>query len=122
MDSVGGLADKPEGRRLYRDYLGLLAEEDREQKRHGFEQKCRGWVKESKDFRKAVLADMKSDVGRRVTESEAAEMREPRCERAGADLLKRLDRSEAELASDAKGAPWKVAMARLLRGGRRPHA
>jgi len=100
---------------FYRDYLGWLAEEDNEQKRLGFERMCHGWVKGTKDFRKAVLADMKSDVERLVTESEAAQMREPRWERAVADLLKRLDRTEAELASGPKGAPWKVAMARLLR-------
>ncbi|NBB80650.1 MAG: transposase [Verrucomicrobia bacterium] len=115
LNSAGGLADTPKGRRLYGDYLGWLAEEDKEQKRLGFERMCRGWVKGTRDFRKAVLADLKSDAGRRVTEAEAAEMREPRWERAVSNLLERLDRSEEELAQSPKGAPWKVAMARLLR-------
>jgi REP element-mobilizing transposase RayT len=115
LGSAGGLRDKPAGRRLYRDYLGWLAEEDKEQKRLGFERMCRGWVKGTKDFRRAVLADMNSGSGPRVTEAEAAEMREPRWEGAVLDLLKRLDRSEEDLASSPKGAPWKVAMARLLR-------
>jgi len=44
---------------------------------------CRGWVKGTKDFRKAVLADLKSDAGQRVTEAEAAEMRQRKVEAGG---------------------------------------
>ncbi len=50
-----------------------------------------------------------------VTEAEAAEMREPRWERATVELLKLLGRSEGDLSNAAKGADWKVALARLLR-------
>jgi len=42
-------------------------------------------------------------------------MREPRWERAVADMLRLLGRGDEELANSPKGAPWKVAMARLLR-------
>ena len=118
LSSAGGLADARTGRRLYRDYLAWLSEEDAEKKRMGFEKMCRGWVKGTKDFRKAVLADLKDETARRVTESEAAEIREPRWERAVVDLLRLLGRGEEELANSPKGAPcapWKVAMARLLR-------
>ncbi len=115
LGSAGGLKDSPAGRRLYRDYLSWLCEEDAEQKRMGFEKMCRGWIKGTKDFRKAVLDDLKNETAQRVTEAEAAEMREPRWERATVDLLARLGRSEADLTAAPKGALWKVAAARLLR-------
>lgn len=115
LDAAGGLNDTRRGRELYRDYLAWLSEDDGERKRLGFEQMCRGWIKGSKDFRKAVLEDLKDPVSRMVTEAEAAEMREPRWERATVALLKLLGRSETDLVNAAKGADWKVALARLLR-------
>jgi len=115
LSSAGGLKDTPAGRRLYRDYLSWLSEEDSEKKRMGFEKMCRGWIKGTKDFRKGVLDDLKDGTSQRVCESEAAEMREPRWERAVTGLLAQIGRSESDLALSPKGAPWKVAVARLLR-------
>jgi REP element-mobilizing transposase RayT len=115
LGAAGGLKDNRRGRSFYRDYLAWLSEEAGERKRLGFENMCRGWIKGSKDFRKAVLDDLKDETSRIVTEAEAAEMREPRWERATVELLKLLDRSESDLVNAAKGADWKVALARLLR-------
>jgi len=81
----------------------------------GFEKMCRGWIKGGKEFREAVLADLKDQVSVRVSEAEAAEIREPRWRRATADLLSFMGKTEADLRSSAKSAAWKVAMARLLR-------
>jgi len=113
--SAGGLKDTRAGRRLYRDYLSWLSQEDSEKKRIGFETMCSGWAKGTDDFRKSVLEDLKDDQLSRVVEAEASEMREPRWERAVVDMLSRLGRKEAELASSPKGVIWKVAVARLLR-------
>lgn len=115
LSAPGGLADTPAGRRLYRDYLAWLDEDETEKKRLGFESLCRGWAKGTKDFRKEVLKELKEGAGRRVTEAEAKELREVRWEKVVEDLLSRLGRSERELSLSAKGAPWKVAMARMLR-------
>jgi len=115
LDVAGGLKDTRVGRRLYRDYLAWLSEDDIERKRLGFETMCRGWIKGTKDFRKAVLDDLKDETVRIVTEAEAAEMREPRWERATLQLLERIDRNEADLINSPKGIDWKVALARLLR-------
>ena len=115
LDAAGGLKDNRRGRGLYRDYLVWLSEEDSERKRLGFEKMCRGWIKGSTDFRKAVLDDLRDTTSRMVTEAEAAEMREPRWERATVQLLEILGRSESDLVNTAKGADWKVALARLLR-------
>lgn len=115
LEAAGSLKDTRAGRKLYRDYLENLSEEDAEKKRLGFERMSRGWIKGTKEFRKAVLDDLKDEVSVRVSEAEAAEMREPRWERATANLLALLELSDAQLRSDRKGAPWKVAVARLLR-------
>jgi hypothetical protein len=77
LESSGGLKDTRRGRQLYRDYLAWLSEEDTETKRMGFEKMCHGWIKGTKEFRKAVLEDLKDETIARVSESEAAEMREP---------------------------------------------
>jgi REP element-mobilizing transposase RayT len=115
LEAAGSLKDTRAGRKLYRDYLENLSEEDAEKKRLGFERMSRGWIKGTKEFRKTVLDDLKDEVSVRVSEAEAAEMREPRWERATANLLALLEVSDAQLRSDRKGAPWKVAVARLLR-------
>jgi len=52
LDAAGNLKECPKGRRLYRDYLGWLSEDDAERKRLGFERMTRGWAKGSKDFKK----------------------------------------------------------------------
>ena len=62
-----------------------------------------------------MLEDLQDDVACRVSESEAAEMRESRWERATVDLLSRLNRSDSELDDSPKGVVWKVAIARMLR-------
>lgn len=115
LGAAGGLKDTRDGRRLYRDYLEWLSEEEAEKKRLGFEKMCRGWMKGTKEFRKAVLDDLKDATSVRVSEAEAAGLREPRWERATAELLALLGKTDADLCSGAKGSPWKVAMARLLR-------
>ena len=71
-----GLADKPKGRRLYRDYLQWLSADDAEQKRLGFEKMTRGWAKGSKEFKKVVLEGIKDKKLLGVKEQEAAELRE----------------------------------------------
>lgn len=115
LEAAGGLKDTRSGRRFYRDYLAWLSEDDRERKRLGFESMCRGWIKGTKDFRKAVLDDLKDETTRLVTEAEAAEMREPRWERATSKLMESIGRNEADLIHSPKGIDWKVAMARFLR-------
>ena len=115
LAAAGGLRDTRPGRQSYLDYLEWLSEDDVEKKRLGFEKMCQGWIKGGEKFREAVLEDLKDEVSVRVSEAEAAEIREPRWRRATADLLTLLGKTEADLRSSAKSAAWKVAMARLLR-------
>lgn len=115
LEAAGGLEDTRTGRRLYRDYLAWLSEDEVERKRMGFETMCRGWIKGTRAFRKAVLEDLKDEPTRIVTEAEAAELREPRWDRAVVELMSSLGRNEEDLLHSPKGADWKVALARVMR-------
>ena len=115
MEAAGGLADKPKGRELYREYLNQLNSDDSAQKHLGFDQMCRGWAKGTKDFKKAILDDPKVGIDQKVVEAEASEIREARWERGLSMILMALGRSEEDLVTSRKGAGWKVATARLLR-------
>ncbi len=115
LEAAAGLADKPKGRKLYRDYLGWLSAEDSEQRKMGFEKMSRGWAKGSKAFKKAVIEDLGDERVQQVVEAEASEMREPRWEKGLAEALTRLQKGEKDLVAERKGADWKVALARHLR-------
>ncbi len=115
LNSAGGLADKPKGRMLYRDYLGWLSESEPERRKLRFDDMCRGWAQGKKEFKRAVLEDHIDLANRRIVEAEAKEMGEPRWERGLKQGLACLGRSEADLLNGRRGAPWKVALARHLR-------
>ena len=115
LEAAGGLADKPKGRALYRDYLEWLSADDPERKRLGFEKMSRGWAKGCNAFKKAVLRDLEAGDQRSIVEAEASEMREPRWENGLKQALRLLGKGESDLLSGRKGADWKVALARHLR-------
>ena len=115
LESTGSLADSPKGRRLYRDYLEWLSEEEPERKRLGFENMSRGWAKGTKEFKKAVSEDLNDEDLQKVVEAEASEMREPRWERVLEELLEYLGKSRSELEGARKCEDWKVCIARRLR-------
>lgn len=115
LEEAGGLPDTPSGRRSYRDYLSWLAEDDATQKRLGFEKMCKGWAKGDKEFRKAVMDDLKNGSSKRVVEHEARELREPHWERRIEQALLALGKTEEDLLVSRKSENWKVALARHMR-------
>jgi REP element-mobilizing transposase RayT len=117
LEAAGGLKDTRAGRKLYRDYLSWLSEEEGERKRMGFDKMTRGWANGTKEFKDSVLEDFKDSVVQTVVESEASEMREPRWEQGVRRGLKYLGKKEADLKLGPKAALWKVALARSLREG-----
>lgn len=114
LESAGNLADTPKGRKSYRDYLEWLAEEEPERERMGFERMSWGWAKGSKEFKKAVVEDLRDETIGKVVEAEAKEIREPRWERTVAAGLELLGKTKDDLAMGRKGKVWKVALARWL--------
>ena len=103
---AGGLSDSRVGRRKYREYLDWLSQCEGERKRMGFERMSRGWVKGTKDFKRAVLDDLKDEQIQRVVEAEASEMREPRWERTLREALCVINHEAKDLLSGPKGQGW----------------
>ena len=62
------------------------------------------------------MEDLNDEQMRKVVESEASEMREPAWARTLLAGLTVLGRREIEMETSRKGADWKVALARYLRG------
>ena len=81
----------------------------------GFERMSRGWVKGTKDFKRAVLDDLNDEQIQRVVEAEASEMREPRWEGTLREALCVINHEAKDLLSGPKGQGWKVDLARYLR-------
>lgn len=115
LSAAGGLADTPTGRKSYRDYLEWLSADEGEGKKLGFEQMSRGWAKGTKDFKKAVLEDLKNPDEKRIVEADAAEAREPAWERGLMKGIEVLGLEAESLVTSPKGVDWKVALARHLR-------
>ncbi|MFQ3223889.1 MAG: hypothetical protein ACI8Z5_000128 [Lentimonas sp.] len=67
-------------------------------------------------FQKAVLENLEARDQRNIVEAEASEMREPRCGNGLKQALRLLGTGESDLLSGRKGADWKVAFYRYLRG------
>ncbi|CAA7076337.1 transposase [Lentimonas sp. CC4] len=115
LEFAGGLVDSRAGRKKYREYLDWLSQSEGDQKQMGFEKMSRGWVKGTKDFKRAILDDLKDEQIQRVVEAEASEMREPRWERTLCEGLDTINYEAEDLLSGRKGQGWKVDLARYLR-------
>ena len=102
LEFAGGLSDSRVGRRKYREYLDWLAQSEGERKRMGFERMSRGWVKGTKDFKRAVLDDLNDEQIQRVVEAEASQMREPRWERTLREALRVINHEVEDLLSGPK--------------------
>jgi REP element-mobilizing transposase RayT len=115
LGEAGDLSDTRHGRSCYRDYLEWLSSNDMTRKQLGFEKMCKGWAKGSKDFKQAVMDDLKDGISQKVVESEAKELRGPLWERRLQQGLSALEKTDLDLVSQRKSADWKVALARHLR-------
>ena len=78
LQSSGGFADNPAGRREYRDFLKIFSGDQAEQREMGFDSLFRGWAIGGKQFKQEILSNCSDQQLRRVVEAEASEMREPR--------------------------------------------
>ena len=116
LRAVAGTRDTPAGRRRYRDYLTMLAADPGEQKNLAFERLNRGWAQGSEVFRnnlKAKYAHSGKETG--LVETEVHELKEAVWEKTTQKGLRALGKGAKAIREDAKGADWKVALARLLR-------
>ncbi|MBS0632046.1 MAG: hypothetical protein JSS11_09045 [Verrucomicrobia bacterium] len=113
---AGSLADTPAGRRNYLEYLAWLAEDEPARKAQRFEQMSRGWVIGSGDFAKEVLREYRQlDHRGRSPAADLQETREALWREELSAQLKRAGRTKADVASAAKSADWKLAIAAALK-------
>lgn len=116
LAEAGGLQDNAAGWASYRDYLAWQAEEGPAGKSKAYASLSKGWVLGSAGFKAALIKDHNLAADARAWENQGArEIREQAWEALRGSALKALDRSEDELGSAAISAPWKVAIAVLLK-------
>jgi hypothetical protein len=117
LGHAGGLDDTPAGRARYLEYLGWLQEDDAGKKSLEFEQMSKSWAVGAKEFKKELIAaegkmratTLRGDIGPR-------ELSMGRWEEKVAACLAALGKNAADVAAEAKGAGWKVAVAATVKG------
>ena len=101
------LADTPEGRSLYKDYLTMLATDEPAQKELCFEKLSKGWAIGTKEFKQGLIEEIPEYKITGV--EEAVEGRQLLWEKKLNELKARF--SETKRQDQAKSADWKVAVA-----------
>jgi hypothetical protein len=116
LGAAGGLADTPAGRRSYAAYLAWQAAEGPAGKNEAYVSLSRGWALGSTGFQAALLKDHALAAETRAWERTVArETREARWTAALNRCLERLGRTEADIRTGCKSAPWKAAVALRLK-------
>jgi REP element-mobilizing transposase RayT len=116
LAEAGGLTDSLAGREAYENYLAWQAAEGPAGKNKAYVSMSRGWALGSKDFKTALIKDHALAETSRAWESTGArEMREARWTEVLTRGLKLLGKSSVDVKNDMKSAPWKVALAALLK-------
>lgn len=116
LNGAGTLSDGKAGRLRYQKYLQWLAQDKPAQKAMAFAEMSRGWALGSRDFKKALVSEERQlRVIVRQNQAQAREARELGWENQLDRCLAVLKKSPADIARDAKSAPWKVASAGFLK-------
>ena len=127
LAAAGGLADTSYGRRKYVDYLKWLASDKAAQDEMAFDKMCRGWALGSKDFKKALIAevadedaseDEEKDPTKKVPRYDGATLQEAnelRWELVLEQCMVALEKSPTDITSAIKSADWKVLIAAVLK-------
>lgn len=117
LAGAGELNDSRAGWNHYGKYLAWLSEDEPARKRMEFERMSRGWAIGTKGFHKTIVGDEKELRTRfKLNQAEIREARELRWEAGLEQALEQLGKTAAQIAEDRKAAPWKVAIAALLKG------
>ena len=116
LAQAGGLTDSPAGRASYRDYLAWQAEEGPLGKSKSFVSLSQGWALGSAGFKTTLIRDHQVAALSRAWEDRGArEIREQAWEKSCRYALHALGRTESELVKAPGCAPWKIAVAALLK-------
>jgi REP element-mobilizing transposase RayT len=116
LAAAGQLADTSAGWTSYRDYLVWQAAEGPHGKSTAYVPLSRGWALGSAGFKAALIKDHALAATARAWESEGVrEIRQQSWEHSCLKGLKALRRTESDMRTARKAAPWKVALAIFLK-------
>jgi len=114
--SLLGASDSVGGMRQYQHHLELSEARDPAKRDALFKQYCRGWFIGSKKARQKLAKELAEEHGSVDWEGvDYASLKEETWETIVTGELQKLGKTAAAIASDKKGADWKVEIARLLR-------
>ena len=112
---AGELKPTLAGMRCYHRYLAFAAEADAKRRSELYRQLCRGWYIGTREGKSALVKEVAKGLHVTTRPNEScgfAEERGDLCLRRG---LSRLGRTERDLTSDRKLAPWKVVLASWIK-------
>jgi putative transposase len=116
MLSLLGQPNDLQGMRVYETHLSLVDEKDPGKREDLTKQYTRGWFIGSGKAKKALAKELVSEHAHVRWEGvDLKELNESRWEVMVQAELERLGLSETSVVEAAKGAPWKVEIARKLR-------
>ena len=116
LTEAGGLADSRAGRQAYGRYLAWQAAEGSAGKNQAYLSLSRGWAVGTREFKRTLIAEHNLVAASRAWETSGAqEVRETQWQRALEGSMQALKKSQADIARDRKGAPWKIAVAAHLK-------
>ena len=109
------LADNPQGRLQYRQYLDWVNANAQEKEKLGFEEITRGWAKGSNEFKKELLEQIENSKLVATREADGLELKEIVWQRSLQQFLQVLGKDETSLENSPKENVWKIAIALYLR-------
>ena len=113
---AGGLADTPDGRRSYGEYLAWQATEGPMGKSKAYVSLSKGWALGSAGFKAALIQDHALAAKSRAWESQGArEIREEQWRHELQRSLRLVGKETADALRERKSADWKVAIALHLK-------
>ncbi len=116
LAEAGRLTDTPAGRRCYLDYLTWQVADGPAGKSTAYVNLSKGWALGSDGFKAKLLESVDvPDSPRAWGITGAKEVRGQRQQNLLTSGLHALNKTKEDLMSDAKSAPWKVALARFLK-------
>ena len=114
--SLCDLPDTLGGMRKYQERLKLVDERNPRKRDEFAKQYCRGWFIGSPEAKKALAKNVaEAELGIDWEGVDLKALNEERWEQIVAEEMKRLKVKQAEIVTSAKGAEWKVTIAKRLR-------
>ncbi len=115
MLRLHGLPNTTRGMVKYRQHLELADEANPRKRDELFKHYCRGWFMGTADAKKAVAEDLSRSTETVWEGVDLKEINKTRWEKLVKQEMRRLQKSESDIAKSIKGALWKVEIAVTLK-------